>query len=211
MFYVSAQNDSLRQEFLDLIESKFAPSSFPFGDEVFGKECDAANLWIGNQKSVSVVHRDTSYENMYCVLKGQKVFHLLPPCVAPFMGECEFLNARHEKDWETGKWKIELEKLQSNDDGIPNVTPWIELDVADPEAACKICPEFAHVKDMILRVEVNEGECLYLPAGWYHRVTQTRPTLAVNYWYDREFNATWALQEALEGVVKESRKMRGGC
>ena len=32
-------------------------------------------------------------------------------------------------------------------------------------------------------------EMLYLPSLWYHRVTQTRETVAVNYWYDMRFDS----------------------
>ena len=46
-------------------------------------------------------------------------------------------------------------------------------------------------------VEVRAGECLYLPAMWYHHVTQARdesgtPAIAVNYWYDMNFDDRYA-------------------
>jgi peptidyl-lysine (3S)-dioxygenase / protease len=38
-------------------------------------------------------------------------------------------------------------------------------------------------------VQVQAGELLYLPSLWFHRVTQTRETLGINYWYDMKFDS----------------------
>jgi len=203
VLYLSAQNDSLRDEFSDLIREGFAPPSLPLGDALFGKRADAVNLWIGDDRAVSSMHRDTTYENLYCVLRGQKVFHLLPPCCAPFLRELPHPNAQYRFDGT--EWHVDLEE---NDDAPSEggMTPWIEIDVADPLNAMRTCPEFAFVADLVQRVEVNEGEVLFLPAGWFHRVTQSRPTVAVNYWYDRDFNSTWLLTETMEQLVEEFSK-----
>ena len=80
-------------------------------------------------------------------------------------------------------------------------TPWIRLDPAAPDAAVRMHPPFARVAHRVMRVRLAPHECLYLPTGWYHRVTQSRATIAVNYWYDREFNAPWVLQRAVEAFV----------
>lgn len=36
------------------------------------------NLWIGDERSVSAMHKD-HFENMYAVISGEKTFTLLPP------------------------------------------------------------------------------------------------------------------------------------
>jgi hypothetical protein len=41
-------------------------------DSVFGESPDAVNIWIGNDAAVSSLHMD-HYENMYAVVRGQKV------------------------------------------------------------------------------------------------------------------------------------------
>ena len=60
--------------------------------------------------------------------------------------------------------------------------------------ACTTTPEDPVVP---IVVEVRAGECLYLPAMWYHHVTQARdesgtPAIAVNYWYDMNFDDRYA-------------------
>jgi jumonji domain-containing protein 7 len=39
------------------------------------------------------------------------------------------------------------------------------------------------------RVHVKAGEMLYLPALWFHQVTQTCETVGINYWYDMQFDS----------------------
>lgn len=46
---------------------------------------DAQNLWMGYNDSVSSMHKDP-YENIYCVVQGEKHFTLMPPDCYPFMG-----------------------------------------------------------------------------------------------------------------------------
>ena len=39
---------------------------------------EAINLWIGNSRSTTALHKD-NYENIYCQVMGTKHFVLLPP------------------------------------------------------------------------------------------------------------------------------------
>lgn len=50
------------------------------------QEPDAINLWIGNSRSVTALHRD-NYENIYCQIIGSKNFVLLPPIAMPCVNE----------------------------------------------------------------------------------------------------------------------------
>ena len=59
--YLSHQNDSLRQEFPGLASD--VPEALPLGAEAFGNAPDAVNLWIGDERAVSAVHKD-HYENL---------------------------------------------------------------------------------------------------------------------------------------------------
>ena len=40
-----------------------------------------------------------------------------------------------------------------------------------------------------LRVTVQAGQILYLPSSWFHHVTQTCETVAMNYWYEMNFES----------------------
>jgi len=62
-----------------------------------------------------------------------------------------------------------------------------------------------------LRVTLEEGDMLYLPALWYHKVSQTAGeegfVCAVNYWYDMDFSGHfWASNSFLRDVVSSQQK-----
>lgn len=50
------QNDSLRQEFPGLMAD--VEPFLEVAREAFGNEPDAVNLWIGDERAVSAVHKD---------------------------------------------------------------------------------------------------------------------------------------------------------
>jgi hypothetical protein len=91
--YYSQQNDCLRQipEISTTIWNKF-PTSFQFANLAFGTQLDAVNLWIGNQRSVSSMHKD-HYENLFYVASREKHFTLCPLADVPFLNIGEFPSA----------------------------------------------------------------------------------------------------------------------
>lgn len=52
-----------------------------------------------------------------------------------------------------------------------------------------------------ITVHVHAGEVLYIPALWYHRVSQTELTIAVNYWYDMRFDHRYVAYEAVKAAL----------
>jgi hypothetical protein len=90
--YAQRQNDSLRQEFEPLCAD--LDLRIPWAGRVFGGEPDAINLWIGNADAVTSLHKD-HYENLYCVVAGEKHFTLLPPSDAPFLYTADFPDATY--------------------------------------------------------------------------------------------------------------------
>ncbi|OWY90828.1 hypothetical protein PHMEG_00040863, partial [Phytophthora megakarya] len=150
------------------------------------------------------MHKD-HYENMYCVVKGQKHFTLLPPSAVGCLYEREFTSARyrhaessepekeenlvmdnvaterfHEKYPQHEKWTI----LSSPDKGD---TPWIPVDPLN------IDTERYPLAGTLNPIEVvlNAGEVLYLPSLWYHRAAHLCQTISVNYWHDMEFDCRY--------------------
>lgn len=84
------ENDNLRGEYEQLykdVDKDISWAKFAFG----GQEPDAINLWIGNSRSVTALHKD-NYENIYCQIIGSKHFVLLSPletaCVNERMLPC---------------------------------------------------------------------------------------------------------------------------
>lgn len=142
---------------------------------------------------------------MYCVVKGQKHFTLLPPSAVGCLYEREFASARyrhaespepdeeehlvtdlvaterfHEKYPQHEKWTI----LSSPDKGE---TPWIPVDPLNIDT--ERYPLAGALNP--IQVVVNAGEVLYLPSLWYHRAAHLCPTISVNYWHDMEFDCRY--------------------
>jgi hypothetical protein len=57
-----------------------------------------------------------------------------------------------------------------------------------------------------VRCVVKPGEILYLPAMYYHQVSQLSDSngraIAVNFWYDMKFSYNWCYYRFLEAVAK---------
>ncbi|GIL73316.1 hypothetical protein Vretimale_4886 [Volvox reticuliferus] len=77
--YMQHQNSNLCEE-LGMLLDDIRPG-MPWAEEVFGDPPEAINIWIGDERSATSFHKD-HYENLYAVIRGTKVFSLLPPCDA---------------------------------------------------------------------------------------------------------------------------------
>lgn len=153
---------------------------------------DAVNLWIGNEHVVSSMHKD-HYENLFYVLSGEKVFTLCPPADAPFLYQREFDSGTFHQQT-NGEWVVQQD-YTTNDCSECFRVQWIEGDVEpflhqspDDDSKRDDCHSLLSLTHPI-RVHVKAGEMLYLPALWFHRVSQTCETVGVNYWYDMQFDS----------------------
>ena len=81
---------------------------------------------------------------------------------------------------------------QRNSDGVfhtkilkdqPKI-PWIEVDPLNPDF--DRFPEYQNAHPLKLRL--NAGDVLYLPSLWFHHLQQSQGCIAVNFWYDMEFD-----------------------
>lgn len=102
--YIQMQNNNFNKEFIDVFpenEINQNLSSF-FGKNFFSHSPipDATNFWMGDERSVSSLHKD-HYENIYCVINGEKHFTLIPPIFYPLFFEGKFRQ---------GKWVLENEE-----------------------------------------------------------------------------------------------------
>ncbi|GIL42659.1 hypothetical protein Vafri_605 [Volvox africanus] len=77
--YMQHQNSNLSEE-LGLLLDDIGPG-LPWAEEVFGGPPEAINIWIGDERSATSFHKD-HYDNLYAVIRGTKIFSLLPPCDA---------------------------------------------------------------------------------------------------------------------------------
>lgn len=78
------ENDNLRGEYSSMY--KEVEEDIAWARIALGQQPDAVNLWIGNSRSITSLHRD-NYENVYCQIIGRKHFVLLPPVEAACINE----------------------------------------------------------------------------------------------------------------------------
>ncbi|KXS20226.1 Clavaminate synthase-like protein [Gonapodya prolifera JEL478] len=219
-YYIQSQDNNLHGEFAGLLERGDVPREIGWATEAFGRSPDAANFWLGDEKSVTSLHKD-HYENLFVVIQGRKTFTIIPPTDAWLLYERDYPAAIHTPTHPSlGTWSLtELEGSEAR------TVPWPSVDPTDPDArkAWKLWGK--HGRSW--KVEVQEGELLYLPATWYHHVAQTPPVhptsthpqtdlracIAVNYWYDMAYEFRYAyfgLVRQLAGLVDGRRAIENG-
>ena len=138
------------------------------------QEPEAINLWIGNSRSVTALHKD-NYENIYVQIIGSKTFTLLPPLAYACVAERELKPANYVRK-EDGRLEIEEEE----GDKVPFAT-W------DPDSGIEADTQTRYSKlAQPIKVTLSKGDMLYLPALWYHKVSQSCSEegicCAANYW-----------------------------
>ncbi|XP_061898457.1 bifunctional peptidase and (3S)-lysyl hydroxylase JMJD7 isoform X2 [Entelurus aequoreus] len=176
VFYVQKQCSNLLDELPELTGD--VEAHVPWMSTALGKLPDAVNFWLGEADAVTSLHKDP-YENVYCVVSGQKNFILLPPTERPFLPYGLYQPAvyRQQDDGDFAAVdQTDCEKV-----------PWIPLDPLDPDL--KRYPMYRRARP--LHCSVKAGEILYLPSLWFHHVRQTHGCMAVNFWYDMDFDVKY--------------------
>lgn len=156
--YAQTQNDNFRDEYACLLPD--AQKDIPFARIALQKKPDAVNLWIGNSKSVTATHKD-NFENIFVQIIGRKHFVLLPPVCHPCMNETLLTPATYERD-DNGRLSIRL-------DEHADLVPFVTWDPDNPQDNSTPLSKFAKP----MRVTLDPGDMLYLPAMWYHKVSQS--------------------------------------
>ncbi|KAI5846341.1 cupin-like domain-containing protein [Morchella snyderi] len=199
--YAQSQDNNLHGEYLPLLSD--IPADVGFATEFFERQPDATNIWIGNDRSVTALHKD-HYENLYCQVSGKKNFVILSPLEVACIEERELPSAKYVPDAE-GKWKI------MPDEPEDWVAGWATVDPDSPLERAGVFWKYSRP----LRVTLEPGDMFYLPAMWYHKVSQECGEegicCAVNYWYDMDFSGLfystiWFVRTAapiLQDEIKE--------
>lgn len=156
------ENDNLRNEYLSLF--KDVQKDIPFARIALEKEPDAINLWVGNSRSVTALHRDPM-ENIYVQIIGQKHFVLLSPLCQPCVNEEMMWPATYEKT-DDGLF-LQFEESIGGDQSLPLVplATWDPDDNHNNKAFIPREARYTHLAKPML-VTLNPGDMLYLPAMW---------------------------------------------
>ncbi|GAV68488.1 Cupin_8 domain-containing protein, partial [Cephalotus follicularis] len=199
--YLQQQNDCFRSEYSALASD--CDAHIPWATEALNCYPEAVNLWIGDDRSQTWFHKD-HYENLYAVVSGQKHFLLLPPTDVHRMYIRNYAAARYSYSKECGEFSLELEKPRRY---VPwcSVNPYPSPESRESEMA-KFPLYFKGPKPF--QVTVNPGEILYLPSMWFHHVRQSPNdkglTVAINYWYDMQFDVKYAYFNFLQSIHYQS-------
>jgi peptidyl-lysine (3S)-dioxygenase / protease len=205
--YLQSQNHNLGESTPLAPLSEDLPQNLDFAASVLG-EPDAINIWIGDERSVTSVHRDP-YENLYLVLKGSKTFRLWAGLDEVCMPTKMVPTGRYKYSEANGEPKFEIEL----DHDPTHTIPWVDMDPlvfqAPHDSSAGQLPAKMHI------VKVEEGQILFLPSGWFHYVTQEcgqwndgsrAPCVAVNYWYDMDYSGDrYAMRQLVSRLVELAR------
>ncbi|CAH3946894.1 unnamed protein product [Pieris brassicae] len=182
--YIQRQNSNLTEDFKELFSD--VEHEIDFASKAFNKKPDAVNFWMGDSRAITSMHKDP-YENIYCVIDGYKDFILIPPTDLPYVPYKKYKQAMFKYN---DGWDIEM---------IDSVElPWICIDPLKPDFLNY--PQFSKAHRYTIRI--NKGDCLYLPSLWFHHVSQSHGCVAVNYWYDMEFDIKYCYFKMLEKLCE---------
>ncbi|XP_056666295.1 bifunctional peptidase and (3S)-lysyl hydroxylase JMJD7 isoform X1 [Monodelphis domestica] len=185
VLYVQKQCSNLSSELPQLLPD--VEPHVPWATEALGKMPDAVNFWLGEEAAVTSLHKD-HYENLYCVIAGEKHFLLHPPSDRPFIPYELYTPATYHMA-QDGSFRI-------SDEEASEKVPWIPLDPLAPDLVRY--PRYEQARP--LRCRVQAGEMLYLPALWFHHVRQSHGCVAVNFWYDMEYDLKYSYYQLLDSL-----------
>ncbi|XP_012569801.1 lysine-specific demethylase JMJ31 isoform X2 [Cicer arietinum] len=117
------------------------------------KELSCINLWMNNAQARSSTHYDP-HHNLLCIVSGRKQVVLWPPSASPSL------------------YPMPIYGEASNHSSVALENPDYSF---YPRAECSM--EFGQ------KVELEAGDALFIPEGWFHQVDSDDLTIAINFWW----------------------------
>lgn len=117
-----------------------------------------ASLWVGDKGCITPLHQD-GLDNVVYQLKGRKKWVLIHPFYS---------------------------RLLDITQPFPDKTPNLFTSATDVESILKNTKKVHkfYKKFNVAEIIINEGEAMFLPAGWFHYVETVSDSITINFWAD---------------------------
>lgn len=141
-------------------------------------------------------------------MSGFKDFTLIPPVDVHLVPRQTYQSAIFESDDDgafiikplfDGEWHFLLKADWlfidfPTENKKPINIEWVSIDPLAPDL--KKYPNYQSAN--VYKIRINAGDILYLPSLWYHHVQQSHKAIAVNYWFDMDYDSRYCNYKMME-------------
>ena len=176
-YYLNVQPNKKNEKYLisPLLKKLYKLNELPIIPPILGNIIPVQiNIWMGANNTKSKLHHDY-HDNLYIVIKGKKIIKLYSPNDAYNL---------HTKGCIS---KINKNGLIEYNNLIGEHNHFSKIDIDNKKSEVyKRYNKFINAKETIC--EINEGEMIFIPCGWFHQVTSLNNALtnenhiAISYW-----------------------------